>query len=306
MTRIVSLLPAATEIVYALGHGDNLVGRSHECDYPPEAESLAVVSEPRLDPEDSSAVIDQAVKALVTQGLGVFEIDADTLRQLEPDIIITQIQCEVCAVSEDDVRAAVDDWLGDEPTIVSVRANSLAEVFDDIAVIGEALEAEAEARALIDELAARLQALRKATSALTEQPSVVGVEWVQPLMASGNWIPELVEAAGGYSLLAEPGQHSPWIDWDQILAADPDVIVVSPCGFSLERAAEEVALLEAAPGWTELSAVRANRVFAFEGHHYLHRPGPRLIDSAEYLAELLHGIDKPPRAGDVEAYRRME
>ena len=294
MARIVSLLPGATEIVCALGLEADLVGRSHECDFPTFIEQLPVVSKPRLNPSASGLEIDKSVKALVSQGLGVFEINAEQLRALNPDVIITQIQCEVCAVSEDDVRAAVGDWLSDAPQILSVRANSLEEVWQDIERLGRSLGRADAARQVTGSLRTRMDQLAKATKRDPPATTVLGIEWVQPLMASGNWVPELMIAAGGQAVLAEAGQHSPWIEWDEIEQANPDIIIVSPCGFSLERAAAEASHLFELPGWSDLKAVREARVYAFEGHHYLHRPGPRLVDSAEFLARIISGDTHTP------------
>jgi iron complex transport system substrate-binding protein len=295
--RIVSLLPGATEIVCALGLEDALVGRSHECDYPHGIEQLPICSRPRLDPAGTAAAIDGSVRALVSQGLSVFEVDAQMLRSLAPNIIVTQLQCEVCAVSEDDVRRAIAGWLDDPPTLVSTTASSLPALWRDILLVGECLGAQSEAASLVSRCQARLERLKDLTRLADHKPSVVCVEWTEPLMSSGNWMPSLVDAAGGESLLAAPDSHSPWIDWQDLVAADPDVLVVSPCGFDLHRASEAANALRMLPGWAELRAVRNERVYAVDGHQFFHRPGPRLVDSAEILAHILHpelASDLPP------------
>ena len=285
--RIVSLLPGATEIVCALGLESKLVGRSHECDFPEEVERLPIVSKPRLDPSASAEDIDKSVRALVEQGLSVFEVDAELLRSLKPDAIVTQVQCDVCAVSEGDVLAAVSDWVSGTPKVVSTSASSLQAVFDDITTVGQALGTEAIAGEVVARLKHRLDELRALTDAADSRPSVVSIEWTEPLMTSGNWMPELIDIAGGKSLLAERDAHSPWIRWDEVREADPDVLVLSPCGFDLERAAASVADLQTAPGWNELKAVRNSQVYAVDGHQFFHRPGPRLVESTEILAAIL-------------------
>lgn len=293
---IVSLLPGATEIVCALGLRESLVGRSHECDFPPGVEALPVCSRPRLDPSASAASIDGAVRSLVSQGLSVFEVDADQLQALHPDAIVTQIQCEVCAVSEDDVRTAVADWLDARPKVISTNASNMSGVFADIRRVGRMLGVSDAADELNAALSERLDVLRLAAASVDERPSVACIEWVTPMMTSGNWMPELIELAGGQSLLARTGEHSPWIEWDEIRAANPQVLIVSPCGFDLGRATAEVDEMRALPGWDELDAVRAGRVYAVDGHQYFHRPGPRLVDSAEMLMHIIHPEleGKPP------------
>ena len=299
--RIVSLLPGATEIVCALGLGGKLVGRSHECDFPKEVEKLPIVSKPRLDPSAAARDIDKSVRTLVEQGLSVFEVDAELLQSLKPDAIVTQVQCDVCAVSEQDVLCAVSEWVSGTPKVVSTSASSLRAVLNDIKSVARALDAETIAHEVVMRLENRLDELRALTSTAESRPSVLSIEWTDPLMSSGNWMPELIDIAGGRSLLAERDAHSPWIEWDEVREADPDVLVVSPCGFDLARATASIEDLQTAPGWDELNAVRKQQVYAVDGHQFFHRPGPRLVESTEILAAILQPRLSRPLAPRVEA-----
>ena len=286
--RVVSLICSATEIVSALGCGDNLVGRSHECDYPPGVEKLPVLTAPQFDIGGSSAEIDRRVKDLVRDGLAIYRIDADLLRDLRPDVIVTQDQCEVCGASLADVEAAVCDWTGIETRIVSCKPAGLDDLWTDIRSVGAALGAGDTAESVVAGLQSRMNAIAASAAALPDRPSVATVEWIDPLMAAGNWVPTLVEMAGGRNLFGDAGGHAPWIEWEALEAADPDVILVLPCGFDMARSMAEMPALTAQPGWTGLSAVRNGRVFVTDGNQYFNRPGPRLAESLEILAEILH------------------
>jgi iron complex transport system substrate-binding protein len=285
--RIVSLLPSATEIVCAVGLRDALVGRSHECDFPPGVERLPALCEPKVPVHGASAEIDRAVRRVVADGLSVYRVDAEALRALAPDVIVTQTQCEVCAVSEADVVAATCDWAGSGVRIVSLAPARLDDVFADIERVGAALGVAARGTAAVASLRARLAALAARTRDLP-QPGVACIEWLDPLMAAGNWVPELVELAGGRNLFGSVGEHSPWLEWGAVGAADPDAIVAMPCGFDLARTRGEMLALERLPGWDSLRAVRTGRVAIVDGHQYFNRPGPRLVESAEILTEILH------------------
>jgi iron complex transport system substrate-binding protein len=275
--RIVSMIASATEIVCALGFENNLVARSHECDYPPSVTQRPCVTKPRFNVHASSSAIDTAVKDLLRDGLSIYEIDTATLESLEPDVIVTQAQCEVCAVSLREVERAVCAWLQRCPTLVSLMPNGLADVWADIERVGLALGAADRAGELIRSLQARMDAL---TSRLPpRRPRVACIEWVQPLMAAGNWVPELVERAGGENLFGTAGQHSPWMTAEALLAANPEITILMPCGYDLPRTQQEVPLLpEGLPG----------RVVCVDGNAYFNRPGPRLVESLEILAEILH------------------
>ncbi len=288
MPRIVSLLPSATEIVCALGFERDLVGRSHECDFPASVEHLPALTEPKFAPKGSSAEIDRDVKKIVGEALAVYRVDTAMLRQLKPDFIVTQSQCEVCAVSEADVEAAVGEWLGVKPKIVSLAPYSLNDLFVDIQRVADALGAHQSGNDLVSRLKLRIDAIATRAKAAASRPRLATIEWLEPLMAAGNWMPELIEMAGGTNLFGRAGEHSPWIKFDDLAAKDPDVILVSPCGFSIARTIEETSLLTRTTGWNDLRAVRERKVSVADGNQYFNRPGPRIVESLEILAELLH------------------
>jgi len=285
--RLVSLIASATEIVCALGARERLVGRSHECDHPADVLQLPALTEPKFKVEGSSAEIDARVRAIVRDGLSVYRVDGEALKARNPDIIVTQDHCEVCAVSLSDVEAATCTWTGRSVEIVSLKPDSMADVYADIARVAHALGLPEAGDRLTAEMQARLEAVRMQVAG-RDRPRVAFIEWVEPLMAGGNWMPELIDAAGGHNLFGEAGKHSDWMQWQDLVAADPEVIVVAPCGYGLARCLEELPLLEAKPGWAGLSAVRKGRVFFADGNAYFNRPGPRLADSAEMLAEMIH------------------
>ncbi|MCG8588139.1 MAG: cobalamin-binding protein [Proteobacteria bacterium] len=285
--RIVSLLPSTTEIVCALGLRDQLVGRSHECDHPPDVAGLTVCSSAQFD-DGSSRQIDDRVKDLVRRGLSLYEVDAEKLRGLEPSLILTQDQCEVCAVQLADVEAAVCDWVGPDTRVVSLSPQTLGDVWGDIRRVGDAAGVPDRAGAVAAALADRVSLIGEQTGALARRPRVACIEWLDPLMSAGNWIPELVRLAGGEAVLATPGAHSPWIEPKALAEADPDLIVVMPCGFDLPRTRAELPAWSAQPEFRALRAARENRVFLTDGNAYFSRPGPRLVESLEILAEILH------------------
>lgn len=288
MKRTVSLIASATEIVTALGCRDWLVGRSHECDYPPGIDRLPVLTEPKFPLHGTSYDIDQRVKAIVAEGASVYRVLADDLKALAPDVIVTQDQCEVCAVSLKDVEAAVCDWTGHKAEIVSCRPDSLQDVWSDIRRVGDALDVPKAADALIRHLQLRMNSIAARASRLSERPRVALIEWLDPLMAAGNWMPELVEMAGGVNLFGEAGKHSPGIAWDDLCAADPDVIITLPCGMDIAQTLAEAPSLISKPGFAALKAVREGRFAVADGNQYFNRPGPRLVESLEILTEILH------------------
>jgi iron complex transport system substrate-binding protein len=285
--RVVSLIASATEIVWALGRGGDLVGRSHECDFPPDVARLPALTAPKFKVEGTSAEIDARVRAIVREGLSVYRVDSEALRTLDPDVILTQDHCEVCAVSLADVEAATCTWTGRPVEIVSLKPDSLADAYADMRRVANALRVPAEGDALVRHMRERIAAVT-ARIAGRPRPRVAFIEWVEPLMAGGNWMPELIEAAGSANLFGTAGQRSDWMQWEDLAAADPDVIVVAPCGYDLARCLEELPLLEAKPGWSDLAAVRTGRVYFADGNAYFNRPGPRLADSTEILAGMLH------------------
>jgi iron complex transport system substrate-binding protein len=288
--RIVSLIPSATEIVCALGAEAELVGRSHECDFPAAVERLPVLTSPKMDPTASTAAIDREVRALVEEGLSVYRIDVDRLGALAPDLVVTQDQCQVCAVALDEVTAAVRSLTRRNVEIVSLSPLSVDDVKEDVRRVGRALGVPAKADAVVAEIADRLEAVAEAArSTNTPRPRVVHIEWIAPLMVGGHWIPELVDWAGGeHALGARGGRTSP-IAWDEVRAYDPEVIVVSPCGFKIPQSEKDRGLLEALPGWSDTAAVRAGRVFVADGNAFFNRPGPRLVETAEIVQAAISG-----------------
>jgi iron complex transport system substrate-binding protein len=285
--RIISLLPSATEIVCALGGADQLVGRSHECDFPLWVERLPVCSEPNFTP-GSSRAIDDHVQAMQRQALSIYRLHTGLIRDLRPDLIITQSQCEVCAVSLRDVERATCDWLDVAAGVVSLEPNGLEDVFADIVRVGVALGAPERAHDLSATLRRRMRVTAERAGGLAARPTTACIEWLDPLIVSGNWMPDVVRMAGGVNLFSQADLKSPRIAWDDLRAQDPDVIVLLPCGFGIERGRQDLPLLRALPGWDALRAVRAGRVYLTDGHQYFNRPGPRLVESLEILAELLH------------------
>lgn len=286
--RVVSLIASATEIVCALGFEDELVGRSHECDYPPGIERLPACCSSKVKVEASSREIDDQVRSLVGDGLSVYRVDPDLLNHLAPTVIVTQTQCEVCAASLEDVERAVCELVTSSPVLVSLEPMALGDVWKDIRSVASALGDPARGDALVARLRSRLDDLHARTRTIRPRPTVGCIEWTDPLMMAGNWVPELVEIAGGIDPLGKAGKHSGYIDIEQLVEADPDVIAIMPCGFDIERGAREMAALVAHPEWRQLSAVRSGRVVVTDGNQYFNRPGPRVVESAEILAEFLH------------------
>ena len=286
--RIISLLPSATEIVAALGFVEHLVGRSHECDFPPGVEKLPICSSTKVPVDGNSYEIDERVKEIVAEGLSVYRVDVDRLRELQPDLILTQTQCAVCAVTPRDLDQALCTWVGTQPIMVSLEPNNLDDVWNDIRRVGGALGVPERAEKLIDSLAERLVTLRQRSNPAASRPSVAAIEWLGPLMAGGNWMPELIEMAGGRSLFARAGEHSNWLEWATLEEADPEVIVLVPCGFKIAQTVRDLNLLTENPAWANLRAVKQGRVYLIDGHHFFNRPGPRLVESAEIVAEILH------------------
>lgn len=300
--RVVSLLPSSTEIVCALGCRDLLVGRSHECDHPPGVEELPACTAPKFDPDGTSYQVDQRVKAILQEAASVYRVDAGLLDELAPDWLVTQSQCEVCAVSLKDVEEAAGQLVRSRPGILSLEPNRLEDLWSDIERVAEALEVEERGRALAADLRERLDRLAALTKALEARPTVACIEWFEPLMAAGNWIPELVEIAGGRNLLSAAGAHSPWLSWEALEEAQPKFILLMPCGFDIPRSRKELPALTGQPAWPRLRAVREGRVFLTDGNQFFNRPGPRLVESAEIVAEILH----PRRFGGAHEARGWE
>ncbi len=315
--RIVSLLPAATEIVAALGAAGRLVGRSHECDWPAAVAGLPILTTPKVDASLSSGEIDQQVND--AGGGPLFNLDEALLAKLAPDLILTQAACRVCAVDADAVMAAAARITlpsGRSPRVLTLSPQSLDDLFVDMLRVGEAIGKQAEAGAAVAELRRRCETVRTTAAAAVQaagrKPRVAIIEWLDPPMAAGNWVPEMVQLAGGVdALAANPANRadtvagrtstkSHWIDWEAVAAADPDVVLLTPCGFELDRVVSEAKSPAVWPHLVNLRATREGRLFAVDGHHLFNRPGPRLVDSLELLAELLH-----PEAFEFEVTKRF-
>lgn len=309
--RIVSLLSSATEMLYGLGLGEQVVAVSHECDYPPPATHKPRVTRSWIDSHATSADIDEQVKQRLSAGLPLYEIVADELLRLAPDVIVTQAQCDVCAVRYADVVDLVATTPALRNTrIVSLNPTSLGEVLADIERVAAAVAAADAGRRWVAELTARVEHVRQITGSLpsSERVRVACIEWIEPLMCAGNWMPELITIAGGTQPFAQAGLHSGYTAWADVVAFDPQAIVVMPCGFDLPRTLQESARLRELPQWHDLTAVRLGQVFCVDGNAYFNRSGPRLVDSLELLAWLLHPQRFAPPAGceaEGVAWQRM-
>jgi iron complex transport system substrate-binding protein len=284
--RICSLLPSATEILYALGLGEAIVGVTHECDYPPEAGKKPPLIRPRVDPQASPAAIDREVTELVSRGESIYAVDADLLASLAPDLIITQDLCHVCAASPEDLATALIRF-SKRPKILSLTPHSLTDVWEDIRRIGEATGRRRDAQGLAITLAQKVAAIDMKVAALP-RPRVLCLEWMDPFYIAGHWVPEMVAKAGGKDVLGRAGEPSFRSTAEQIANTDAEIIVVMPCGYSSRRTAEEFNFKELPSSWDQLPAIRDRRVFAVDANSYFSRPGPRLADGVELLARLFH------------------
>jgi iron complex transport system substrate-binding protein len=285
--RVVSLLPSATEIVCALGGRDRLVGRSHECDFPPDVGVLPVVTAPKVDPRAGTAAIDRDVRALVEQGLSVYRIDTEALERLQPDLVVTQDQCQVCAVSLADVTTAVRRLARRDVRVVSLSPLSLEDVLRDVFTVADALGVPQRGKELAASLRERLRRIREAAAG--ERPRVVHVEWIDPLMVGGHWVHELVETAGGRHGLGVRDARTEPLAWSVVRDYDPEVLVVAPCGFDVPHSRRDLDLLRRLPGWSATSAVRRGRAYVADGNAFFNRPGPRLVETAELLQAAISG-----------------
>lgn len=301
MPRIVSLIASATEIVDSLGELPHLVGRSHECDFPEAVKRLPVCTRPRILVDADSREIDRQVKQSAGTAVSIYEVFDQILRDLRPTHILTQIQCEVCAVSLRDVEQAMARGIEGHPQIVSLQPDSLARIWEDVRRVARSLGIAARGEEVVSKLQKRMAALQPAARA---KPRVACIEWIEPLMAAGNWTPELIEMAGGINLFGQAGKHAPWMTWEQLAEADAEVLVIAPCGFGLERTQQEMRWLTDRPGWRDLRAVRSGRVYLADGNQYFNRPGPRVVETLEALVEMLHPDGRPPRLRG-EAWRVM-
>lgn len=286
--RIASLLPSATEIVCILEAQPQLVGVSHECDFPRGVEGLPVLTKARLAPVRSSKDIDREVREVLKDALAVYEIELERLEAAAPDVIVTQDLCDVCAVSFTDVCSAVNKLARKDVQIVNLRPTVLADIWADIARVGEALGRSDVAKRVLAELNARVDAISARAAAATHRPTVLSIEWIAPVMIGGMWMPELMTLAGATPLVTKPGEHAPTLTLEQLAALDPDVVLVKPCGFSLARTLEELPVLRDSLPWAKWRAVREGRVYVADGNAYFNRPGPRIVESLEILSACAH------------------
>lgn len=283
--RIVSLLPSSTEILFAIGTGDDVVGVSHECDFPPQALSLPKLTRSALPTAGGAAEIDRHVRRHLHEGSSIYHLDADLVARLSPDLIVTQELCQVCAVSYEIVERAARR-LTTDARIVSLEPSSLEDVFANITFVGGLVAREHSASRLVGKLRAKTANLKR-LAMRAHSPRVLVLEWTDPPMSAGHWTPELAELAGAQPILAHPGANSQRLEWEAIVQSDPDAIIVAPCGFDLERTRAAVAELEGQPQWTGLRAYREDKILLMDGNAYVNRPGPRLVDSAAIMARLL-------------------
>ncbi|TBR61638.1 cobalamin-binding protein [Mastigocladus laminosus UU774] len=287
--RIISLIPSGTEILAILGLTDAVVGRSHECDYPPEIQDRPICTQARLKTNVSSGEINDEVNKLIQSALSIYEIKTDILERLQPTHIVTQDQCDVCAVSLSEVEKAVAELTQATPQIVSLQPNFLRDVWADIERVANIFQVDA--LKVLENLEARVKIVVQKTQGLSQTeklPKVACIEWTDPLMIAGNWIPELVTFAGGEPLFSVTGHAATQLKWENLIANNPDIIVFMPCGFDLNRTRQDTELLTKRPEWQNLRANQTGRVYITDGNSYFNRPGPRLVDSLEIMAEILH------------------
>jgi iron complex transport system substrate-binding protein len=285
--RIVSLLPSATEILFALGLGDNVVGVSHECDFPPAARTKQVVIRSRVKKDATAAEIDAQVRDFVSRGESLYAVDADLLEQLKPDLILTQDLCHVCAASPDDLASALARF-SYPPEVLTLNPLDLGDVWRDILWVGEETGRVEEAEHLLEKVGEQLESVERAVAKIEHHPRVAFLEWLDPFYVGGHWVPEMIERAGGIDLFGLPRKPTFRVTLQDIIESIPDVILVSPCGYSAEQARNEYRNMPLPDQWSVTPAVRNNRVYALEANGYFSRPGPRLANGIEVLAKALH------------------
>ena len=289
--KICSLLPSATEVIALLGLHDELVGISHECDYPPSIRNVPIMVEPMIPPHGlASADIDKQVRQLVASGQRLYRLNDHLLRQAQPDLILSQDLCHVCAVTPDQLHDALCS-MPRQPTVLTLNPSTVLDVIDDVVRIGDAAGRSAEGHRLAAHLRDRLETVHTRIQTISNRPRVVCIEWLSPLYIAGHWVPEMVQRAGGQDVLAQPGSPSRIVTWDEILAAAPDILIVMPCGFSVERTHTELLqLMQHTDQWRPSPAL-AEHTYLVDASSYFSRPGPRLIDGIELLAAILHPSD---------------
>ena len=287
--RIISLIPSATEILAALGLTNKIVGRSHECDYPPEILNRPVCTSARLNTDAPSGEIHSKVNYLLQSALSIYQLQIDVIEKLQPTHIVTQDQCDVCAVSFSEVEKALKQLTDNSVEVISLQPKVIKDVWADIERMGNVFGVDS--RQLLENLEARVKIVATKTRGVAPSkilPNVACIEWTDPLMVAANWIPELVTIAGGKPLFAKTGKLSKKVAWEDLIASNPDAIVFMPCGFDLNRTRQEAELLTKMPKWEQLHAVKSGRVYVTDGNSYFNRPGPRLVESLEILAEIIH------------------
>ena len=289
-SKIVTLIPSATEIVAFLGLKNSIIGRSHECDYPHGLSHIAKLTSPKINVDGTSGEIDKQINTILQNSLSVYKVDIPKLKKLNPDYIITQAHCEVCAVSFSEVESIVSKNLNKNTKIISLQPNTLNDVFNDIKRVAKELNIENEINnKLIKNLSKRLKKIKELSSKQKNKPLVACVEWIDPLMIAGNWIPEMVEIAGGKNILRKSGNNSHWIKFKEIINQNPEIIIFLPCGFNIKKTKEEVKnLLKQNGDWQSLKAVKNKKLFVADGNQFFNRPGPRLIESLEIFAEIIN------------------
>lgn len=288
MAKVVSLLASSTEIVCALGYEHVLVGRSHECDFPESIKHLPICTSPKFPTDGTSYEIDEKIKAIVQEGLSVYRVDADKLADLQPDLILTQTQCHVCAVSFEDVESALRECTSVDANVISLAPYDLEGIRRDILKVADVLNDPDAGHLLVEKMDLRMRMIESLSRAVDDKPRIALIEWIHPLMSAGHWMPELVHMAGGEVVFGEAGKHSPWMKWEDLKAQDPDVILVAPCGFDLVKTAAEMHFLTGNPEWSTLKAVREKNVFIADGNQFFNRSGPRIVETLEIIAEILH------------------
>ena len=284
--RIVSLIPSGTEIVCALGYHEYLVGISHECDFPFKIRYLPVCTKPRLNVNASSLEIDKSVKSLLQNSLSIYAINENVLKELKPDLIITQSQCDVCAVSLADVELLLKKKIGLDPKIISLQPQKLSDIWEDINLIAKSLGVAKKGLSLTNQIKDEIENLKFSHNSKSS-PTIACIEWINPLMFAGNWVPEMVEIAGGKNLFGSIGMHSDWSTYDMLFKNDPEKIILMPCGFNINKTIDEMGAMTNIPNWKNLKAVKTGNVFITDGNQYFNRPGPRILDSIKILIEIV-------------------
>jgi len=289
-TKIVTLIPSATEIVAFLGQKNSIIGRSHECDYPHDLNHVAKLTSPKISVDGTSREIDNQINTILENSLSVYKVNVPKLKELNPDYIITQAHCEVCAVNLSEVEDIVRKNLNKNTKIISLQPNTLKDVFDDIKRVAKELNIENKTNNdIINNLSERLESIKKLSSKSKTKPSIACIEWIDPLMMAGNWIPEMIEIAGGINVLGKNGKDSHWIKFNEIAKEDPEVIIFLPCGFNIKKTKNELKnFLKKSNDWRSLKAFKNKKFFVADGNQFFNRPGPRLIESLEMFAEIIH------------------